>query len=90
MLTGMRRLSMLVCEGCSSLGALPLTESPLAGLSALTTLKVCHLNRMTYVSDETCRELALLPKVLSSSGASVCLIHITAAVHAFAFSASTE
>ena len=90
MLRGMRRLSVLVCEGCSSLGALPPAESPLAGLSALTTLKVCHLNRMTFVSDETCRDLALLPKVLSSSSSSLCLIHITAVEHAFAFSACTK
>ena len=57
-LGGMRRLHTLVCEGCSSLSG-----APLAGLPALATLSVCRLNRLTYVCDETCRDLALLPKV---------------------------
>ena len=54
----MQRLQTLVCEGCSSLSG-----TPLAGLPALTTLRVCRLNRLTYVCDDTCRDLALLPKV---------------------------
>ena len=54
----MRRLHTLVCEGCSSLSG-----TPLARLPALATLSVCRLNRLTYMCDETCRDLALLPKV---------------------------
>ena len=54
----MRGLTKLVCEGCSRLSG-----SPLAGLPALATLKVCHLNKLAYMCDETCHDLALLPKV---------------------------
>ena len=40
-----------------------MSGAPLAGLPALAMLRVCRLNRLTYVCDETCRDLALLPKV---------------------------
>ena len=56
----MSKLTRLVCQGCSSL-----SPNPLAGLSALKGLTVCHLSNMPGVCDETCRELATLPKVSS-------------------------
>ena len=64
------KLTRLVCQGCSSL-----SPCPLAGLSALKGLTVCHLSNMPGVCDETCRELATLPKVssLSSAKGTACL-----------------
>ena len=64
----MRALHTLVCEGCSSLSG-----TPLAGLPALTTLRICRLNRLTYVGDDTCRDLALLPKVWHAEALSRCV-----------------
>lgn len=66
----MSKLTRLVCQGCSSL-----SPCPLAGLSALKGLTVCHLSNMPGVCDETCRELATLPKVssLSSAKGTACL-----------------
>ncbi len=73
----MQGLQTLVCEGCSSLSG-----TPLAGLPALTTLRVCRLNRLTYVCDDTCRDLALLPKVWHAEGLQpVCLVHVHACLH---------